>query len=237
MVALVAVKFVNAADKALNTAAKKFVVVAFVIDAFTPLIVFPAKFPVDVKFDAVVDARVDEPDTVRLVNKPVAKARIFPRIFVTVVEASVDDPVALIFVEFITVEVLFVIVPLVALIFVRVKFPAESVVMVALVIVEFVTFSPTMLAVEIFEVEALLVVANVVLAYTEVNCVVPVAFKFVALTIPEFVVAMFPVVAVKVVNTAVIAFKMFVAKLPVTVKLEAVVLAIVDDPLTFKLVK
>ena len=51
-----------------------------------------AKFPVTVKLDAVVEAIVDEPETVRLVKKPVAKAAIFPRIFVTVVDARVDEP-------------------------------------------------------------------------------------------------------------------------------------------------
>lgn len=59
----------------------------------------------------------------------------------------------------------------------------------------------------------------------------------VVFTVPELTVLMFPVLAVKVVNIAVIAFKIFVPKFPVTVKLLAVVLAIVDDPLTFRLMK
>jgi hypothetical protein len=53
---------------------------------------FPAKFPVAVKFDAVVEAKVEDPLTVRLVNSPVAKARMFPRMLVTVVEARVVEP-------------------------------------------------------------------------------------------------------------------------------------------------
>jgi hypothetical protein len=64
--------------------------------AIVPVIafsVFPARFPVTERLEAVVLASVDEPDTVRLVNSPVAKARIFPKIFVTVVEASVEEPV------------------------------------------------------------------------------------------------------------------------------------------------
>jgi hypothetical protein len=67
--------------------------------------------------------------------------------------------------------------------------------------------------------------------------VVPVAFRLVPFIVPPLIVLIFPVVAVKVVNTDEIAFKTLVAKLPVTVKLLAVVLAIVDEPDTFRFVK
>jgi hypothetical protein len=63
------------------------------IIAVAALKIFVARLPVTVTLLAVVEASVDEPDTVRLVNRPVVKARIFPRMFETVVEASVDEPV------------------------------------------------------------------------------------------------------------------------------------------------
>lgn len=59
----------------------------------------------------------------------------------------------------------------------------------------------------------------------------------VAFIVPPFTVPIFPVDAVKVPNTAVIAFNILVPKLPITVRLDAVVDAIVEDPLTFRLVK
>jgi hypothetical protein len=67
IVALDAVIFVNTPVIAVNKFVKKFVVVAFVIEALTPLIVFPAKFPVAVKLLAVVEASVEEPETFRFV--------------------------------------------------------------------------------------------------------------------------------------------------------------------------
>jgi hypothetical protein len=144
---------------------------------------FVAKFPVTVTLLAVVDAIVELPDTFRFVKNPVAKAAIFPRIFVTVVLPKVDEPtvkklaatsvpvlvddpvliaVDVRFVVEILVDVLFVIVPFVELILVNDKLPADKVVIVALVIVEFVTFSPMMFATEIFEVDAFDVEAFVV---------------------------------------------------------------------------
>ena len=86
-----------------------FVVEAFVVDAFRvlkfavvpkrvamfPVIAFRievAKLPVTVRLVAVVEAIVEEPDTVRLVKKPVANEAILPSMFVTVVEARVVEP-------------------------------------------------------------------------------------------------------------------------------------------------
>lgn len=66
---------------------------------------------------------------------------------------------------------------------------------------------------------------------------VPVANTFVAFMFWEFVTLELFVVAFIVVKNPVIAFKMLVPKFPVTVRLDAVVEAIVDEPLTFKLVK
>jgi hypothetical protein len=93
-----------------------------------PLTALPERFPVTVKLDAVVEARVDEPEIAILV------------------------PVRLEMFAF--VDVLLVIVPLVALMFVKDKLPAERVVIVAFVIVAFV---PTKL--EVFVIDALDVVA------------------------------------------------------------------------------
>ena len=44
---------------------KRLVEVELVIEELTPLIVFPERLPVVVKFDTVVEARVDEPVTNR----------------------------------------------------------------------------------------------------------------------------------------------------------------------------
>ena len=99
---------------------------------------FVAKFPVTVRFEAVVDAIVELPLTFKLVKRPVAKARIFPRIFVTVVEARVEDPVTFKFVLLETVVVEFVNVALVAVKLVGFKVAIERLVIVALVIVAFV---------------------------------------------------------------------------------------------------
>jgi hypothetical protein len=65
---------------------------------------------------------------------------------------------------------------------------------------------------------------------------VPVAFKLVKLPVPELSVAILPTVAVNVLTTAVTAFRMLVPKFPVTVRLLAVVLPIVEDPDTVRLV-
>jgi hypothetical protein len=134
-----------------------------------------AKLPVTVTLLAVVEAIVELPETFKFAKYPVAKAAIFPRILVKVDDAKVDEPVVkkfaatsvpvfvdeptLIFpatrlVTLELVEVEFVIVPLVAFTFVREILPAESVVIVALVIVELATVSPVMFAVAIFEVDA-----------------------------------------------------------------------------------
>ena len=102
-----------------------------------------ARLPVTVKLLAVVEASVEEPLTVRLVNSPVAKDKIFPRIFVTVVLPRVVEPAERL-VVFRLVDVEFVIVPLVALMFESDRFPAERVVIVALVRVALV---PTRLSV------------------------------------------------------------------------------------------
>jgi hypothetical protein len=93
IVAFVELILVNAAVTAVNRFVKKLVVVAFVIDAFTPLIVFPAKLPGTVRLLIVVEASVEEPDTVRLVKNPVTNAAMLPKILVTEVEANVEDPV------------------------------------------------------------------------------------------------------------------------------------------------
>lgn len=78
---------------------------------------------------------------VRVFINAVANDKIFPRIFVTVVEASVVEP-ALKFVVERFVEVELVIVPLAALIFERETFPADRFVTVALVKVELVITPP-----------------------------------------------------------------------------------------------
>jgi hypothetical protein len=117
---------------------------------------------------------------VNVLINAVAKLKIFPRIFVNVEDAKVelpvvkklaatsvpvfvDDPVFTSTADKLVVEIFvlveFVIVPLVALIFVRFTFPADKFVTVALVIVELVTFSSVMFAVPMLEVDALLVEA------------------------------------------------------------------------------
>jgi hypothetical protein len=122
--------------------------------ADTAFKIFPAKFPVAVKFDAVVDASVEDPLTVRLVNSPVAKARMFPRMLVTVVEARVEEPVALMFVELSMVVVELVMVALVAVREVGFRVEIERLVIVAFVIVAFDIEEE-----EAFEVEANTVVS------------------------------------------------------------------------------
>jgi hypothetical protein len=93
-----------------------------------PLTALPERFPVTVRLDAVVEARVDEP------------------------EIAILAPVRLEMFAF--VDVLLVIVPFVALMLVRLKFPADNVVMVAEVIVAFVPIKLSVLVVLAFEVEA-----------------------------------------------------------------------------------
>jgi hypothetical protein len=66
IIAFPATRLENTDESVFKIAAKKLVVVALEIDAFTPLIVFPAKFPVTVKFETVVDPSVDDPEVVRL---------------------------------------------------------------------------------------------------------------------------------------------------------------------------
>ena len=66
------------------------------------------------------------------------------------------------------------------------------------------------------------------------SCDVPVALIVVTLKVPVLRVAIFPTVAVRVLNTAVIAFKTEAARLPVTVTFDAVVEAIVEEPVTSK---
>jgi hypothetical protein len=150
------------------------------INAVAKLKIFPRIFV------TVVLPKVDEPVVKKLAATSVpvfveeedfspVNAAFCPVIFVTVVDARVVEP-AVKFVVLRFVEVEFVIVPLVELILVKDKFPAERVVMVALVIVEFPITSP-------------------------------------------------------------FALKLFPERLFVTVKLLAVVLARVDDPDTIKFVK
>jgi hypothetical protein len=83
---------------------------------------------------------------------------MFPRMFVTVVEARVVEPADKFEVERF-VEVEFVIVPLVALMFVSDKFPAERVVIVALVNVALVPTRLSVLVVVALDVEANTVVS------------------------------------------------------------------------------
>ena len=84
----------------------------------------------------------------------VANARIFPEIFVTVVEAKVDDPETF---KFVFAEI--VVVELVKVAFVAVKdvgfnVTIERLVIVAFVIVELVTLSFVTFEVEAFDVDA-----------------------------------------------------------------------------------
>lgn len=59
------------------------------VKAFNTLV---AKFPVTVKLEAVVDAIVDDPDTVKFVPRIVCKAPIPATKFVSVVEPRVEEP-------------------------------------------------------------------------------------------------------------------------------------------------
>jgi hypothetical protein len=171
----------------------KFPVIAFNI--------FPARFPVTVKLIAVVEARVELPETVRLVKNPVTKAEIFPRIFVNVVEARVEEPeiakfVPEIFVDDRFVCVALVIVPLVELIFVRTIPPADKVVIVAFVIVAFPTIS--LLTLNVFP-ERFPVTVKL-LAMIEARVELPEVIKLVTFSVPTFDVEAFVVEANKVVR-------------------------------------
>ena len=73
--------------------AERVVIVALVRVALVPVIFAPAIFPVEVIFETVVEARVDDPETFRSVMKAVVNERIFPRIFETVVDPRVEEPV------------------------------------------------------------------------------------------------------------------------------------------------
>ena len=138
----------------------KFAVVAVSVvkTAVTAFNIFVARFPVTVRLVAVVEARVEDPLTVRLVKNPVAKASMFPRILVTVVEARVVLPADRLVVERL-VEVELVIVPLVVLIDGRVRLVIERLVIVAEVIVALVPFKLVVLVVEALVVEARRVVS------------------------------------------------------------------------------
>ena len=119
-----------------------FEVVALVVEAFrvAKLAVVPNSVPIVAEVKLAIEAkRVD--NTFRLVIDEVAAIREFVLMLV---------------------EVELVIVPLVAVREVGLRVEIERLVIVALVIVEFVTTSLVMLAVVIFEVEVLLVVAKVV---------------------------------------------------------------------------
>jgi hypothetical protein len=61
--------------------------------AFNTFNTLAARLPVTVTLLAVVLAIVDDPLTFRFVKYPVTNEAILPRIFVTVVEPSVEDPV------------------------------------------------------------------------------------------------------------------------------------------------
>jgi hypothetical protein len=52
----------------------------------------PAIFPVEVMFETVVEARVDEPEILRLVANSCDKAPMFATKFVRVVLPRVDEP-------------------------------------------------------------------------------------------------------------------------------------------------
>jgi hypothetical protein len=130
--------------------------------------IFAAKFPVTEILEAVVEPIVDEPIVKIFPNAPIPVTVVEPADsdvakpfcamkFVSVVDAKVVDP-AVKLVTYKTVEVLFVIVPFVALIADRFTFPADRFVTVAFVMVPFVETRLEIFPFEIFEVEALVVV-------------------------------------------------------------------------------
>lgn len=187
--------------------------------AVTAFNTFAARFPVTVRLLAVVEANVDDPETVKLVKNPVAKAAMLPRILVTVVDARVEEPLAFKLVVLRTVEVEFVIVPLVELTPERIIFPADRLVIVAFVRVPFV---PIRLVV--FVVDALVVDAFRIAALTD-----EVAYRVVKFPVCELVTFELLVVELIVVKFPVTAVNAF-ANIEVNAAIFPVILVTVVDP-------
>jgi hypothetical protein len=101
----------------------------------------------------------------------------------------------------------FVIVPFATFIEEREIFDTDKLVIVALVIVELVTFSPVMLADKIFEVDELVVLALIVVRLEVPVAVIFVEFKFNELVVPKFPVVPLNVTAFDVVALLVDAFE------------------------------